>query len=179
MIGRSKTKVCAPTFSSTTGTQKTLDFGKTWSLCNGFSCQNGYSQSGDSCIISVTPNTTCWYTSTNFSTETPYCGSYTTTISSISIFSTISIWGYSEWTTSFPYKVHYHCPNKTNNSTWNYNEILTQIGSEQLVYPSNYPLYADIQASFKSSVKMNSEKRLYGTGIDFNQLLLSGVCTQI
>lgn len=44
---------CSPTYSATPGTQTSLDYGRTFGSCSGFTCQSGYSISGSICIVNI------------------------------------------------------------------------------------------------------------------------------
>lgn len=180
MLGRNKTRSCSPNFSTISGNQSTTTFGKIWTTCSGFTCQAGYTPSNGSCIPTLTPNTTCFYPSTAYSTETPYCGPYTTSVASISVHSEFCLFGCTIMDTSFPYKLNFYCPNRTHNSTWTYNEQLTAISIEILTWPTNYVMYANSTASYgKSAIRMGQDKRLYGIQSDFIQYFTSDVCTQL
>lgn len=178
---KNRTKVCSPVNSLTSGFQVSNNFGKTYGACSGFSCQPNYTVSGGSCVLALVPNATCWYTSTSYGSETPFCGPYTTSVSAISLFSTVSIFGYSEWSTTFPYKLHFNCPSLSVSSTWVYNETLAAMfGSDQLTSPTNYSLYAHIVNGSKSGVRLEwASKKLYAIDTSGNSVYVSGICTQL
>ena len=47
---KNRHKICNPNFSLLSGIEKSIDFGRSYSICAGFTCLNGYLIDGSTCI---------------------------------------------------------------------------------------------------------------------------------